>query len=301
MRREVSIVITDLDNTLYDWVDIWYRGFRPMLDVLVSQSGISEDKLCAEIKAVYERHGTAEYAFLIEELPSLQEKHPGENLKEIYEDAIKAYCKGRKAATKLYPTVRDTLDTIRAAGALIVAYTESQVFYACSRMKRLELDNIIDFIYSPPDHNIPGATHPEDFRMYPPEHYQLSHTGVRTTPKDKLKPSVEVLLAILKDFEVSPSSVAYIGDDLVKDVSMGQGAGVLDAWAKYGKASYESEEYKLLKRVTHWPQSAVDKQKKTDETHIRPTITLEKQFAKILEYVKLIPFGKNTSVKQKCF
>ncbi len=27
-KRAISVVITDLDNTLYDWVDLWYKSFK---------------------------------------------------------------------------------------------------------------------------------------------------------------------------------------------------------------------------------------------------------------------------------
>ena len=87
----VAVVVTDLDNTLNDWVEQWYRSFRAMLDELVRVSGIPEATLIAEIKAVHEKHGTAEYRFLIEELPSLRKLHPNDKLETIFKSAIEAY------------------------------------------------------------------------------------------------------------------------------------------------------------------------------------------------------------------
>ena len=289
MKRDVSVIITDLDNTLYDWVDIWYRSFKPMLDTLIEMSGIAPDILIAEFKTIHERHGTSEYAFSIEELPSLQVRHPECDLTEIYADAIKAYREGRADATRLYPSVEKTLGLFKAQGSLIAAYTESMEYYSCSRLRRLGLDKIVDILYSPPDHKLPDGCSPAEIRTRPPEHYQLAQTVQKFTPEDETKPSTGVLNSILRDLNVDKSMAVYIGDDLNKDVSMAQSTGVLDAWAKYGVA-HDRDEYELLKRVTHWPAEAVRRQKTTTEREIEPTIILEHQFEEVLQFVTPIKF-----------
>lgn len=43
MKKPVSLVIFDLDNTLWDWVKIWGRSFDAMLQSVASQSGVSVD------------------------------------------------------------------------------------------------------------------------------------------------------------------------------------------------------------------------------------------------------------------
>ena len=35
MKPRVSTVVTDLDNTLYDWFEFWFASFGAMLRVLV--------------------------------------------------------------------------------------------------------------------------------------------------------------------------------------------------------------------------------------------------------------------------
>ena len=69
-RKKVSVLITDLDNTLYDWFEVWYQSFRAMLTRLVKDSGVPEEALITEIKEIHERHGTSEYLMLLTELPS---------------------------------------------------------------------------------------------------------------------------------------------------------------------------------------------------------------------------------------
>src|SRR5579859_3682228 len=80
VKQRVSTVITDLDNTLFDWVAIWHHSFKAMLDRLVEDSGIRQDILEGDFKEIFQRHGTSEYAFAIEELPSLRKLHATEDL-----------------------------------------------------------------------------------------------------------------------------------------------------------------------------------------------------------------------------
>ena len=55
IRPRVSVLITDIDNILFDWVEIWYKPFGSMLEKLVSSSGVSRQQLIQEIKQVQSR------------------------------------------------------------------------------------------------------------------------------------------------------------------------------------------------------------------------------------------------------
>src|SRR5437667_2084377 len=112
----ISVLITDLDNTLYDWVGIWYASFNAMLEALLVKSGVQRAQLIAEIKAVHQKHKTSEYAFLIEELPSLLAKHPGQQLTDVYADAIDQYRDARRRTLRCYDGVVTTLKTMREVG-----------------------------------------------------------------------------------------------------------------------------------------------------------------------------------------
>jgi hypothetical protein len=49
MRPQKTVLITDLDNTLFDWVELWVRCFSTMLESIVQISGIPKDTLIPEI------------------------------------------------------------------------------------------------------------------------------------------------------------------------------------------------------------------------------------------------------------
>src|SRR5438876_11276907 len=89
VQLRVSLLVTDLDNTLWDWFEIWYRSFSALLDGIVSISGIPQEELEPEIRKIHQRRGTSEYSYLIGELPPLRELHGEDaNLQELYADAI---------------------------------------------------------------------------------------------------------------------------------------------------------------------------------------------------------------------
>jgi FMN phosphatase YigB (HAD superfamily) len=53
----VRLVITDVDNTLYDWVTYFASAFSAMLEELAKTLSLPRGKLLAEYKAVHRYHG----------------------------------------------------------------------------------------------------------------------------------------------------------------------------------------------------------------------------------------------------
>jgi phosphoglycolate phosphatase len=293
MKNHASVLVSDLDNTLFDWVGIWYRSFKAMLTELVASTGVGEEELLSDFKQVFQSHGTSEYAFAIQELPTLRRNFPGVYLPKKFESAIIAFRNARHAALRLYPTVMETLRTLKAKRCLIVAYTESTAYYTQYRIKALGLDGLIDYLYSPPDHDLPMGTTAEMFRSRPAEHYALSQTVHRHTPEGEYKPNPKVLLDIVKEIPASPHEVVYVGDSLIKDVTMAQAAGIRDVWARYG-AAQTREEYALLRRVTHWAEARVEEERRTTPAEIRAGTVLEREFAELLDKFKWRRFAKTS-------
>lgn len=291
MKPRVTAVITDLDNTLYDWVAMWSASFPPMLQVLVEQSGVPRETLEREARDIHRQHRTSEYAFLIESLPSLKAKHPGGNLVEIYGDAIAAYRKGREASLVLYPTVLETLHALKAKRVRLVGFTDSLAWYSRSRLQKLKLDGVLDVLYSPADHALPPGTTPEMVRSQEPDAYKFKYTEHRHTPEGEFKPNPKVLADIMGDIRADPRSSIYVGDSLMKDVLMAQQAGVMDVFAEYGKGQ-DHPGYEVLRRVTHWTDEDVEKEKQLKARYnVHPTYTLHKTFAELLDRFEFAAFG----------
>lgn len=281
MSPKKTALITDLDNTLFDWVDLWVNCFSAMLDGLAEVSGIAKEKLIPEIRAVHQKHGTSEYSFLIEELPSLQPFLAGRHATEVFADPIARYRQQRRTHLRLYPTVAETLLKGKGRGTLIVGYTESMAFYSNYRIRRLGLDGVLDHVFCPEDHILPSGLSPEQLRYYPARHYDLRYSKQDYTPKGSKKPDSVVLNAIIDDLSLCRAECVYVGDNLMKDVTMAIDCGVEDVWAQYGQA-HKRPEYKLLQDVTHWTQEEVEREQKIKaREHVHPTHTLSTAFSEL--------------------
>ena len=160
-----------------------------MLNTLVTQSGVPASQLEAEIRTIHQRHGTSEYSYLIEDIPSLQAMHPTGDLRTIYHDAIEAYGEARRTTLTLYPGVRHTLEEIKRAGSRIVAYTESLSYVTAQRIRKMDLDGLIDVLYSPADHDFPPGVSANDLRSFPEEKYAPKLTRMEHTLPGELKPN----------------------------------------------------------------------------------------------------------------
>jgi phosphoglycolate phosphatase len=273
-----TTLITDFDNTLYDWFHMWHQSFSPMLREIVAISGISKEELLPEIRRVHQRHGTSEYAFLIQELPSLARAFPGEDLSKVFDSAIHVYRSARKASLHLYAGVAETIAELRASGVLIVLYTDSLAYYTNYRIRRLGLDGLVDFVFSPPDHDLPeGVTShvtKEDVRLSHAKHLYLP-AGVR-------KPNPAALLDIVRDVDRSRSTCLYLGDSLKNDIAMAQDADITDVLASYGSVQH-MDEYELLRMVSHWTEADVQREKAMSQRDIKPTHVISK-FSEIKQF-----------------
>ena len=163
---------------------------------------------------------------------------------------------------------------------IIVAFTESKAFYTNYRFRKLGLDGLIDYLYSPEDHSMPDDT--PSTRYYEPDSYNFKKTIHRFTPEGEVKPNPGILLEIISDLGVQIEDAVYVGDNILKDVFMAQQAGVTDVHALYG-ASQHKAEYELLRKVTHWTPEMVERERNA----LKPggliaTHVLDKNFAQIL-------------------
>lgn len=175
---------------------------------------------------------------------------------------------------------------MKAMGCTLVAFTESQSFYTFSRFRRLALDGVIDFLYTTED-EVSVEADISALRKYQSDYYKFKITEARTTPKGEVKPNPHILLSIINEVGSTPDDCIYIGDNLHKDIPMAKEAGVLDAHAAYGGAHHKAA-YHWLRKVSHWPDVTVEKDKIAHEKKdVKPTIVLKNGIQDLKSLVEL--------------
>jgi histidinol phosphatase-like enzyme len=118
----------------------------------------------------------------------------------------------------------------------------------------------------------------------------LEHTIVRHTPPGELKPNPQILLDIIEASGATPEESIYIGDSLMKDITMAQDAGVRDVYAQYGYAQ-DREAYELLRAVTHWTDDDVARERTIlARGTVTPSYTLRDSFAELTSLFLFQPF-----------
>jgi len=286
MKAEASVLIVDLDNTLFDWFKLWRGQFYPIYQGLRAKTSLSDVTLQSAIRAVNQRARTSEYTFLLDDLrlPGFEAVDLREMLRQELEDSKRL----RDRATTLYPTVLQTLWTVKRRQSLIIAHTESLSFYSGYRLKKFGLDGVIDYLYAPEDHDLPAGVSLDRVRSSADEFYELQITKVRHTPKDALKPNATLLKSIIDEVGAKATRTVYVGDNLFKDVAMAQAAGVQDVFAEYGVAQF-SEGYDLLRGVSHWTDADVERERNTTKEHVTPSVSIDR-FDQLLEHFNFLPF-----------
>lgn len=247
----MRLIITDLDNTLYDWVTYFASAFTAMVDVLVEILQVEREVLLDNFKQVHQSLGDSEVPYAALLLNCVRERFPDASAVEIannLQPAFEAFSRQREQSLKLYDGVRDTLSSL-SKNALIVGHTEALVENANYRLQKLGILPFFGRVYA-----LSRPIPPHPFQTQP-LHFQISSAFVRVPPNER-KPNPRLLADICAAEHIKIQDALYIGDSLTRDMAMARAAGVTAVWAKYG-TMYNRASWDTLVRVTHWTDEDV--------------------------------------------
>jgi FMN phosphatase YigB (HAD superfamily) len=239
----VRAVVTDLDNTLYPWVDYIVPSLEAMVDSLVSTTGLPRVRIVQSLKAVYSQYESNEYPFAIQESDLFRPYEADFDSFNalVLDPARRAFVAMRERYLHPYPHVRETLDAIRGRGLRVIGLTDAPRNAGELRLKYLGLDGHFDALYTLPRFPLPENVAPEIRRKEQAGGYR-SRTPVVELPRDAEKPSPAGLAQILADFGLDGAEVLYVGDNVKKDMPVAEACGAVGVWAEYG--TYVSKEYR---------------------------------------------------------
>lgn len=88
MINDEKCLITDFDNTLFDWFDNWYQAFNGALEYIYSQvPTLNKEVLLNDIKNIHLKHHTTEYLNVFYEIGKFPKYKNIPNFYEICSDA----------------------------------------------------------------------------------------------------------------------------------------------------------------------------------------------------------------------
>lgn len=281
MKRRIELLVTDLDNTLYDWVTYFVTSFYEMVRVAGAILSVPEQQLLDELRQVHIRHHNTEQPFALLETPAVIARFGRLERQQrmvALQQAFDAFSATRAKTLTLYPGVLETLKFV-SARCPVVGHTEASVPNAVSRLRKLGVESIFTNLYAVRDL---GRGHPDPKRVMD---YKDALDRVILLEQDERKPDPRVLIDICAHHGVELDRTLYVGDSIPRDIGMAVTAGTCAAWAKYGTL-YEQELWAKLVRVTHWTKEDVERAERARQLygHVKPHATLERSFSEILDH-----------------
>ena len=115
----IRLVVTDMDNTLYSWIDYIVPAVEAMVGAVVEATGFPRIKVVQALKAVYTKYESNEYPFALQE-SAIFEAFPefGSFDKLVIEPARSAFSEARKRYLRPYKGVVETLTEKNALAAV---------------------------------------------------------------------------------------------------------------------------------------------------------------------------------------
>lgn len=268
-----KLLITDLDDTLYNWMGFFVPSFYAMVDTIIAITGLDEETLLDEYRDKHRFFGSVEHPYTTLTLPSIKARYPGctdEEIKAILAPAFECFNRMRKETLRLFDGVEDTLHQVSGLGIPIIGYTESMQVNGFYRLKMLGIDGYFKHVYTFQGQYV--SAYPNDEK-------------VLTVPTKK--PDRDVLLSICQKEGCAPADTVYVGDSLPKDMYMARMAGVTSVFADYpGK---DSSLYQRLVAVSSWTEEDYAREAAAREqytrSHLVPDFTIH-SFTQVLDILK---------------
>ena len=295
-HKSIDILVLDIDNTVFDWVTYYVHGMEGLIDKVAEITDEAPTAIAHQCRDVFERHNSIEYPFLIQELAAVNRIF-GQDFEKMLADVVEpgrdAFLQAAAPFLTPYRDVREALSTFNAdnPGTEIIALTDAPQYVAMWKLNKLGLLEFFDAIYGLPDPTIPVCNTTGEIKVS--KEILIKHLNqtkfdfpgkVRELPEDYEKPATKGLKTVLMDcgMESSPEKVVWVGDNLRKDVTLGQSLGVKTVWAEYGTVIDPQIKSRLL---GFSPEKNIRKNvaiDPADDSSPRPDYTIQK-FSEILK------------------
>lgn len=277
-----KILITDLDNTLYNFIDFYAPVFRGMIHAISKKLEIDEELLKEEFKKVYSIRGSLEYAFSIQEI-ELFKKYPNEKIQELIDLARGVMSRVRPVSLTAYDGVKETLNKLKKDGVYIAAVSNAPFYQAVKRLRQLHIEHLFDALVCWEGPIIPSdSITTKNIEDKQKKTTQTKISKVWQLPREKLKPNLFSYELLIKEFKVENKYSYVVGDSIPKDINPALELGANGIWAKYGENVIEKNLNTILE-ISNWDKDTINTIYK--EKHESPKIVIN-SFLEILSIIE---------------
>jgi phosphoglycolate phosphatase len=278
-------LFTDLDDTLYSWIDFFAPSVRAMVHQLKGITNLNEEMIFESFRKVYQNRQTLEYSFVLQEL-DLWEKlgwSKEKTLQDVVNPVRGVFRTVRNHHFKLFPGVRETLAWLKTEDIFVCAYTNAPGYHAERRLRSLNIDRYIDCLAYFIDSEIPDDLHlPLDVQKLKNKDKRKSYIKdvKRFTAK---KPNPSPLIKLIEEFDINLSKCYLIGDSIEKDVYLAQQAGVKDIWAQYGAINHKPIDIETIRKISTYSDDEMQRNKIIREL-VKPAFVVD-NFAELKQII----------------
>jgi len=229
-ERDIDEALVDIDGNCLPWEKPHARAYPAMASALGRAAGLPYEQMVREMRQVYTRHGTIEYAALVQEMDSFQipPKLPSgkkrDKLLRRQQELIDLVRKARKKAMAgvndgPYKNVKKLLKVLRANHLDITALSDAPKNLAFLRLKTSRLLDKFDRVI--------GTRSPSDELFDPRFHMEDKPFPIPVLESDLPKPysNLEKLRHVTAE-EVSRNFI-MIGNSMYSDDGLARRNGML--------------------------------------------------------------------------
>ena len=277
------VLLTDVDNTLFSWIDFFAPCFRALVHVVAREARVGEDELYDAFQVTFTREGSVEYRRAIQDNVLIQQLPQAEQ-DRIVELGAKVFGGSMRRHLKPYPDVIPTLRRLKLDDVRVVAVTNSGALQAIDRLRRLGLATLLDGAVAW-NHDVAGhADTDDDYAEAVLRRTRRSGLGwVHAVATSELKPNPASYRTALSTLRAHDAQVWIVGDSLQKDLSAAAELGATSIWAKYGHA-FEQRNFETLLRITHWSEEKI---RTAYDTEVLVPDYVSESFSEVLELIEL--------------
>lgn len=283
----IKLLITDLDDTLYSWIEFFVPAFYEMLEELSLILHKPQQLLIQEYKKVHQEKGSVEYPYATLLLPSVKSAYPSATKEELIATLNPAFHKFnsyRKHHLKLYPRVGETLKAITSHNVKVVGYTDSAEENGFYRLKVLGIADYFQTVYV------------SDSQFDRPKNLPSSKKTVIVHGK---KPNPNLIRDICRRENVAAHETLYLGDSMTKDIYMAKLADVTAVLCQYPCDTKKRKElYSKLVAISNWTdvdfRNDLQIRRICQSQKIRPDYAID-SFDKVFSIIQEINTDKETN------